>query len=324
MESPVLSEKKLEKDENHPLEEPQEPWYAMFLEVIHYREMLYQMVLRDIRLRYKQTIMGCGWALFTPIMIVLSGCVVKLAMSKLSGIPLDIMVIAAMSVKAVAWSFFSGSIGSGSGCLIGNINLVTKIYFPREVFPLTCIGTQIFDTFIASLILCLLFVILGMPVTIHWLWIPLLAVELVCLALAVMMLVACANVFYRDVKYLVAVVVSFGIFFTPVFYEPEMFGPRGSQLMMLNPVAPLLEGLRLVTVGEATPVSSLPSKEGDEAVEEVVYKPISLCQTLYSADGEMLLWTPYYLLYSTIISFGGIFYAWRRFHQLEFIFPEYI
>lgn len=319
MESRIVSEKESEKNTNPSCKPRKEAWYEMVTEVFHYRELLYQMILRDIRLRYKQTLMGFGWALFTPIMIVLSGCVVKLAMSKLSGVPLDIMVIAAMSVKAVGWSFFAGTIGNGSGCLLGNINLVTKIYFPREVFPLTCIGTQIFDTFIASLILCLLFVVLGMPVTIHWLWIPLLAVELICLALAVMMLVACANVFYRDVKYLVSVLVSFGIFFTPVFYEPDMFGPRGCQLMMLNPVAPLLEGFRLVTVGEPVPIT-----ENTDPETEVTYTPVNLCQTLYSADGQTLLWTPYYLLYSTLLSFGGIFYAWRRFHQLEFIFPEYI
>lgn len=323
MDSQNLSEKKLDEELADSLNGSPEPWYTMFTEVFHYRELLYQMILRDIRLRYKQTVMGCGWALFTPIMIVLSGCVVKLAMSKLSGMPIDIMVIAAMSIKAVAWSFFSGGVGGGSGCLLGNINLVTKIYFPREVFPLTCIGTQIFDTIIASLILSLLFIVLGIPITIHWLWIPLLAIELACLTLAIMMLVACANVFYRDVKYLVAVVVSFGIFFTPVFYEPEMFGPRGSQLMMLNPVAPILEGLRLVTIGETRTVTAVEAEEV-EMSKEVVYKPISLFQTLYSSDGQILLWTPYYLLYSTILSFGGIFYAWRRFHQLEFIFPEYI
>ncbi|MDO4574233.1 MAG: ABC transporter permease [Planctomycetia bacterium] len=299
-----------------------ERWYEKYTEVWQYRELLYQMVLRDLRLRYKQTIIGFAWALFTPMMIVASGCIIKLAMSQLSGAAFDLMSFAGMTVKAVTWSFLSGGLAFGSMCLVSNIGLVTKIYFPREVFPLSGILIQIFDTFIAALVLGVLFLILGVPLTFQALWLPFLVLQAICLITAVIMLVSTANVFYRDVKYITGVILSFGIFFSPVFYEPQVFGPQGNLAIMANPVSPILEGIRLTLVG--TPDSTERVQNADGTLTQPTYHTVNLLDTVYINDGKTLVWTPWYLVYSSILSFGGLIYAWRKFHRLEFIFPEYI
>ena len=101
----------------------------MFTEVLAYRELITQMVLRDLRLRYKQTIMGFAWALFTPLVMVLSGCMIKFVMAQMSGSSINVMGLCGMTMKTIAWGFVTGAINAGTMCLVGNINLVTKICF---------------------------------------------------------------------------------------------------------------------------------------------------------------------------------------------------
>ena len=115
-------------------------------DLVRYRELLFELTRRDIRIRYKQAVMGFGWALFMPILIVLSGCLVRVAMSQVSGRPVDGAQIAGIAIKGVAWSFFVGTISFATATLTSNANLVSKIYFPREVLPLSALLAQTFDT----------------------------------------------------------------------------------------------------------------------------------------------------------------------------------
>ena len=298
------------------------------------RELLYQMVLRDIRVRYKQAAMGFAWAIFMPIMIVASGFLVKYAMAHIAKQPPDMMGIAGMAMKAMVWAFFAGCVNFSSGTLTGNINLVTKIYFPREVLPMSAVCTQIFDVFIGSSVLAVfLFTFMGISLSWNVLWLIPLILMLICFTLALSLFISCANVFYRDVKYIIQVLITFGIFFSPVFYEPIMFGPTGAKIMMLNPLAPIMEGMRLSTVGlsqaEWESVGNAECRmQNAENVSEAGKSQaprvgVNLLNTYRSADGT-LIWSPWFLLYAAFWAFPGLLISWWNFHRLEFILAEYI
>lgn len=276
-------------------------WLEMFTEILGYRELLWQLLLRDLRLRYKQAVMGFFWALFVPMMVVFSGCVLKYVMATISGQQMGMESFTNMSVKAIGWSFFIGILTNGANGLLGNIGLITKIYFPREVFPIAAVLTQCFDSFIGSAVLAALLICLGgVSWSLNLLWVPVLVLLLLFLALGLAMFLSCAMVFYRDVKYLLGIFTSFGIFFTPVFFETNQLGPRMSCAMMLNPVAPLLEGLRLVIV------------QGQ-----------NLLQPAFDAN-HAIIWHPAFLLYAALFSVCGLLFAWRYFHKNEKLYAEYI
>jgi ABC-type polysaccharide/polyol phosphate export permease len=269
-----------------------------------YRDLLYQLTLRDIRIRYKQAVMGFGWAVFLPALVVLAGVLVRGAMAYISGRELETAEIVGVAVKSVPWSFFVGAIGFATNSLTGNGSLVTKIYFPREVFPVGAVLAQTFDSTIGAIALVLVLPFLG--VTFGWsvLWVPVLAVLLFLFTTAVGIFLACGNLFFRDVKYIVRVLLTFGIFFTPVFFEPAMFGPTGAWAMMLNPLAPILEGIRLSVVEHH-----------------------NLLQPLWIAGrdgGQVIAWEPWFLAYSAAWALFGLLGATVMFHRLEYVFAEYV
>ena len=132
--------------------------------------------------------------------------------------------IASVSVKAVPWAFFVSSIRFATNSLTGNSNLVTKIYFPKEIFPLSAVLSQLFDFMIASLILTIFLAVAGVGWSVYLLWVFPLMLALVLLSVALGIFLAAANLFFRDVKYLVEIILSFAIFFTPVFYDSESGG----------------------------------------------------------------------------------------------------
>lgn len=226
------------------------------------RDLLWAMTYRDIRVKYKQAVMGILWAFFLPIMAIASGLIFRLAMALLSGGPISTHDIVAVMIKSLCWVLFAGIVGGASNSLIANMTLITKIYFPRQVVPLASLLSSLFD-FVVSL-LGLILILLAVcyfaqdpvpPIVFSWalLWVPLLVVLLVILAAGLGLFLSCANVFFRDVKYIVQVLLQFGVFFSLVFFNYEELGPWG-WVLLLNPVAPLLEGLRTsVTQGAVTP-----------------------------------------------------------------------
>ena len=272
-------------------------------DVVEYRGLLYQLALRDIKIRYKQAAMGFGWAIFLPAVIVLAGLMVRIAMAHLSGSELQTESIAWMAVKAVPWAFFMGAINFSVASLTGNLTLVTKIYFPREVLPLSSVIAQSWDSTIGALAVALFLPFLGVWPNPMWVWLLVLVPLLVLFTAGTALFLSCANLFFRDVKYIVQVLLTFGIFFTPVFFEPANFGELGGRLMMLNPLAPLLEGFRLALV------------EGHNLAHP-------LMETM--GGSTVLAWTPWYLGYSALWAFGGLTAAAVMFHRLEFLFAEYV
>ncbi|MGA2315993.1 MAG: ABC transporter permease [Thermodesulfobacteriota bacterium] len=258
----------------------------MIQELIQYRHLLYMLTWRDIKIKYKQSVMGFLWAIFMPMMIVAAGIMVKKAFSMLSGKPMDLTQLASVSVKSIPWAFFVSSIRFATNSLVGNINLVTKIYFPREVFPLTSVAANFFDFAVASILLIIILAIAGIGASVYLLWLPVLLIILILLTTWVGMLLACANLFFRDVKYIVEVILTFGIFFTPVFYEVEMFG-KWAPVLLSNPVGSILESINSVVVLQRPP-------------------------------------NMFWLGYSALWAVGGLLIAWNIFHKTEFAFAENI
>jgi ABC-type polysaccharide/polyol phosphate export permease len=160
--------------------------------------------------------------------------------------------VALVATKSVPWAFFVASIRFCSMSLVSNANLVAKIYMPREVFPLSAVISQGVDFLVATGVLLVILVSARVGVSIQLLWVPPLLALLALLATGIGLFVSAAGLFFRDVKYLVEVFVTFAIFFTPVFYETSLFARLG-RVLMLNPVAPILEGLGLVVVRHQPP-----------------------------------------------------------------------
>jgi homopolymeric O-antigen transport system permease protein len=264
-----------------------------------FRELLYQLTLRDVRIRYKQAVFGFGWAIFMPLMIVFAGCLVRFTILRSSGDPLQLRTLAGLSIKALAWAFFVGTINFAVSSLSGNMQLVTRVYFPRAVLPLSATLAQGFDTMIGAALLTLVLPFLGVRPTPALVWVPVLLLLLFLFTVASSLFLSCANLFYRDVKYIVQVLLTFGIFFTPVFFEPAMVGARLARLSMLNPLAPLLEGLRLAVV------------DGH-----------NLLVPLVSSAG-VTVWSPVYLLYAAVWALVGLAASITLFHRSEFVFAEF-
>jgi ABC-type polysaccharide/polyol phosphate export permease len=202
---------------------------------------------RDITVKYKQSIMGLLWAILMPMLITSAGVVVKIAMAQMSGKGLVYRDVLPVAIKAAPWAFFVASIRFSTQSLSLNHNLVTKIAFPRAVFPLSSVASQLFDFAIAGSVIAVITALSPISATVYLLWVPVLLALLIAQVVGMALLLSAANLFFRDVKYLVEVVLTFAIFFTPVFYSVELFGDRGKYLL-LNPVAPLLEGLDAVIV----------------------------------------------------------------------------
>ncbi len=269
-----------------------------------YRELLSQLTMRDIRIRYKQAVMGYAWAILVPMLIVGAGIMVRVAVAYLQGSELAISDATGIAVKSMPWAFFVGAIGFATPSLITNYSLVTKVYFPKEMLPISAVLAQCFDSFIGTATLIVFLFIVGINVSVNILWLPLLIIPLILLTSALALFFSCGSLFFRDVKYIVQVTLNFGIFFTPVFFEPAMFGPLGAKLMMLNPLAPILEGIRLSVI------------EGHNLLIPLTHE--------LNTGGSFIVWSPMYLIYSTAWALFGFFASVLLFHRLEFVFAEFV
>jgi ABC-type polysaccharide/polyol phosphate export permease len=247
--------------------------------------------------------MGVGWAVFMPVMVVLSGLIVRYIMNQVSGGTFEREVIAIISIKSLPWAFFVGAIGFATNSLTSNNSLVSKIYFPREVLPISAILAQSFDTMIGSL--ALVFVLPFLGIELHWtiVWIPILVLMLFAFTLCLGLLLSAANLFYRDVKFIVQVVLMFGIFFTPVLYEPSMLGQTGAKLIMMNPLSPLVEGLRLSVV------------EGHNLLTPLV---------VGAGGAAMTIWSPWNLVSGILWATLGLALSIVIFHRSQARFAELV
>ena len=225
-------------------------WWIMRL--VDHRELLYTLVWRELKVRYKQAIMGALWALLMPILVVAAGVLVRVGFAMSTGRAVGWTDAMSVAVRGVPWAFLVAAIRFSSVSLIANRDLVTKVYLPREVFPVASVLAQFADFLVASAVLLACLLATGTRPTLAWVWLPVLVGQLLVFVAGAGMLLAAASLFFRDVKYLVEVIITFGIFFTPVFYEARLFG-RWETTLLLNPVAPILEGIGDVMVRGVAP-----------------------------------------------------------------------
>lgn len=227
----------------------------MFRELFKYRDLMYMLTLRDIKIRYKQAAMGVVWAIFMPAMAVAAGILVQKAIAVVSGRPIDAKGIVSISVKVLPWTFFINSIRFAMQSLVGNMGLVTKVYFPREVLPVSAILACLFDFAVGVATLALLLAFAGVGASVYLLLLPPLLALLFMFTTGLGLLLASANLFFRDVRYVVEIILTFGVFFTPVFFKASTFG-RWETLLLLNPIGSILEAISDAVVMHTMP--SLP------------------------------------------------------------------
>lgn len=220
--------------------------------LLKYRDLLLMLTFRDIRIRYKQAVMGFVWAIFMPIVAVFAGLLIRKAMAVVSGNSVSKIEIMAIAVKILPWTFLVSSIRFSVQSLVGNRDLITKIYFPRAVLPLASILACFFDFMIAGTILTIFLTFMKLGVSIYFLWMPYLLCLLILLAVGLGLFLSSANLFLRDVKYVVEIILMFGIFFTPVFYSASSFG-NWQHLLLLNPMGSILESLCTAVVFKQMP-----------------------------------------------------------------------
>jgi lipopolysaccharide transport system permease protein len=221
-------------------------------DLLQSRDLLLMLTSRDIKIRYKQSIMGFLWAILMPVLVVGSGLIVMVAFSVMSGKPINKIDMLAIAVKSVPWAFFVSAIRFATNSLTANKELVTKIYFPREILPIASVLASLFDFAIASGVLAIVLFACRVGSSLYALWTPVLLLLLIVLATAFSLLLSCANLFFRDVKYLVEVFLTYGIFIAPVFYSASHMGKYGV-VLLLNPVGPLLESLGTTLVLHRAP-----------------------------------------------------------------------
>ncbi len=220
--------------------------------LIKYRDLLLMLTFRDIRIRYKQAAMGFLWAIFMPVVAVFAGILVRQAMLFVSGKSLETHNVVSIAIKVLPWTFFANSIRFSVQSLVSNRDLLTKIYFPRAVLPLSSTLACAFDFSIAAAVIPFVMLFTGIGASVQLLWIPSLLVFLFLFTFGLGLLLSAANLFYRDVKYVVDIILTFGIFFTPVFYEASDLG-KWKNLMLYNPLGSILESLHRVVVLKMLP-----------------------------------------------------------------------
>jgi lipopolysaccharide transport system permease protein len=231
--------------------EPSRGWTDLKLhELWEYRELLHFLAWRDVKVRYKQTLLGAAWAIIQPLsaMVIFSLVFGRLARMPSDGVPYPIFSFAAL----VPWTFFANGLNHVSQSLVGNANLIKKVYFPRLVMPIAAILAGIIDFLLAFGVLLALMFYYGLVPTLNILWLPLLLLLAVLTALGAGLWLTALNVQFRDVRYIVPFLVQLWLFATPVAYPSSLLSEPWRTLYGLNPMAGVVEGFRWALLGTDT------------------------------------------------------------------------
>lgn len=229
---------------------PPKGWASInFKELWDYRELLYFLTWRDVKVRYKQTALGAAWAIIQPffMMVVFSLFFGKLGGIPSDGIPYPVFVYCAL----LPWQLFAHALSESSNSLVGNQNLITKVYFPRLVVPVSAVLGGLVDFAIAFLILLGMMAYYGIAPTIMIVTLPLFLLLAVVTALGVGLWLSALNVQYRDVRYTIGFLTQFWLFATPVAYPSSLVPEQWRWLYGLNPMAGVVEGFRWALLGKA-------------------------------------------------------------------------
>ncbi len=234
---------------------PSRAWVSLKLgELWAYRELLYFLIWRDIKVRYKQTALGASWAIIQPFstMVVFSLFFGKLAKMPSDGIPYPIFSYAAL----VPWTFFAAGLTQSSNSLVGSSNLITKVYFPRLVIPLATVLSGVVDFGLALAVLVGMMGYYHIAPSMHVFFLPLFVLLALVISLGVGLWLSSLNVKYRDVRYIVPFITQFWLFATPIAYPSSLLQQPWRTIYGLNPMVGVVEGFRWSLLG--TKVSNGP------------------------------------------------------------------
>lgn len=245
------------------------------------RDLVVQFMLRDIMIRYAQAVMGFAWALVMPMLIVGAGLIFRVVLSTLSNSPIEGASVASLAAKAVPWAFFSGGLTQATQSLLAHANLIGKVYFPRESIPVASVFSQAPDLLVSLLVVLIVLPIVGVSIQMTTLWVIVLLLLLVVFTIGWALILSCSNLFFRDVKYILQVALNFGVFATPVFFEPQMLGPKGAKIMLALPLSPFIQGMDVAAV------------RGHNLLEPLI---------LNSSKGPVTVWAPWMLGYGLVVS----------------------
>ncbi|HUT14816.1 MAG TPA: ABC transporter permease [Anaerolineae bacterium] len=231
--------------------EPSRGWVPIRLrELWEYRELLYFLTWRDIKVRYKQTVLGAAWAIIQPFftMVVFSLFFGSLANMPSDGIPYPIFSYAAL----VPWTFFAHGLSQSSNSLVGSANLIRKVYFPRLVVPIASVVSGVVDFVLAFVVLLGMMLYFGIVPTANVIWLPLLLLLSFVTAMGVGLWLSAMNVQFRDVRYAVPFLTQFWLFATPIAYSSSLLPQPWRTLYGLNPMVGVVEGFRWALLGTET------------------------------------------------------------------------
>lgn len=220
-------------------------------EVLRYRDLLYFLVWRDIKIRYKQTVLGAAWAILVPFltMVVFTIFFGRVARMPSDGLPYPLFSYAAL----VPWTFFAHGLTQGATSLVASQSLITKVYFPRAAVPVAAVLAGVIDFAIALVVLVAMMAFYGVWPTVHALWaLPLLFLLTLITVLAVSLWLAALNVQYRDVKYALPFLTQVWLFITPIAYPSSLIEEPWRTVYGLNPMAGVVEGFRWSLLGADT------------------------------------------------------------------------
>ena len=231
---------------------------AWLREIWAYRELLFFLAWRDVKVRYKQTALGVLWVVMQPLLMTLifSLFLGKLARVPSDGLPYPVVVFAGL----LPWTFFSNAVTQGVTSIVGNTNLITKVYFPRLIIPASVVAGRLIDFGVAFIILCGLMAYYRVALTWNLAMIPVLVVITSVLALGVVTFVAALNVRYRDIGVVLPVLIQLWMFASPVLYPARLVRdawPRAYRLYELNPIVGIVEGFRSALFGRLFDWSAL-------------------------------------------------------------------
>ena len=215
-------------------------------ELWNFRELLVALTLREIKVRYKQTALGVLWAILQPASLTLIFTLVFgiFLNVQTGGIAYPVFAYSAL----VPWMFFSNSLSFGSLSVVNNGNLVTKVYFPREILPLSSIGAALFDFVMAFFVFAILLVIYGITPTVNFLYVIPIIVSIFLITTGISFILCSINVLFRDIKFVIPLMLQIWLFVTPVIYSINSVPEKYQAFVKLNPMVGLIENFRDATV----------------------------------------------------------------------------
>jgi lipopolysaccharide transport system permease protein len=229
--------------------EPPRGWRMLdWRELWAYRELLWVLGWRDVKVRYKQAVLGAAWAVLRPFttMVIFSVLFGTLAKIPSDGYPYPVFVFAGL----LPWTFFATALTASAQSMVGSAHLVSKVYFPRLVVPLASVGSALVDLMVSMALLLAMMLWYGIPLTWNLLAAPVLLVALVFCALGVGILLSALTVTYRDFTHITPFLVQLWMYATPVVFPVSLVPPSWRWLLYLNPVTGLVEGFRAAFLGK--------------------------------------------------------------------------